>query len=182
MCRLFYYFSFLLFFFQGIEGSILLRNSDGSFYLCPSRRDFYTPSTIQLALRLAELGWLFNTIHGFIEHASGQKDLGLVGQSLVTGLREELAEYYRLISVLEDQLKAKKANSDDEGMAMTLHKLSVYTMDPLAKMKVSLFYNKSFIGLVKCPVSFSIAEISSTRTVACIIHFLLEFFGDFYMF
>jgi len=126
----------LLYVFQGIEGSILLRNSDGSFYLCPSRRDFYTPSTIQLALRLAELGWLFNTIHGFIEHASGQKDLGLVGQSLVTGLREELAEYYRLISVLEDQLKAKKANSDDEGMAMTLHKLSVYTMDPLAKMKL----------------------------------------------
>ena len=147
MCRLFYYFSFLFFFFQGIEGSILLRNSDGSFYLCPSRRDFYTPSTIQLALRLAELGWLFNTIHGFIEHASGQKDLGLVGQSLVTGLREELAEYYRLISVLEDQLKAKKANSDDEGMAMTLHKLSVYTMDPLAKMKVRLFLNEKVVRI-----------------------------------
>ena len=89
---------------------------------------------------LAELGWLFNTIHGFIEHAGLQKDLGLVGQSLVTALREELADYYRLLSLLEDQLKAKKASCEDEGMAMTLHKLSVYTMDPLAKMKVSTKY------------------------------------------
>lgn len=125
----------LLYVFQGIEGSILLRNSDGSFYLCPSKRDFYSPSIVQLALRLAELGWLFNVIHGFIEHARSQKDLGLVGQSLVTGLREELADYYRLLSLLEDQSKAKKT-SDDEGMAMTLHKLSVYTMDPLAKLKL----------------------------------------------
>ena len=60
-------FQTLLFFsLQGIEGSILLRNSDGSFYLCPSKKDFYSPSTVQLTLRLAELGWLFNTIHGFI--------------------------------------------------------------------------------------------------------------------
>ena len=76
-----------------------------------------------------------------IEHAGGQKDLGLVGQSLVTGLREELADYYRLLSLLEDQLKAKKSNSEDEGMAMTLHKLSVYTMDPLAKMKVNTLFS-----------------------------------------
>ncbi len=125
----------LLYVFQGIEGSILLRNSDGSFYLCPSKRDIYSPSTIQLALRLAELGWLFNIVHGFIQYATGQKDLGLVGQSLVSGLREELADYYRLLSVLEDQLKAKRF-SDDEGMSMTLHKLSVYSMDPLAKLKL----------------------------------------------
>ena len=61
--------------------------------------------------------------------------MGLVGQSLVTALREELADYYRLLSLLEDQLKAKKTD-DDAGMAMTLHKLSVYTMDPLAKLKL----------------------------------------------
>ena len=81
-----------------------------------------------------------------VEHAGGQKDLGLVGQSLVTGLREELADYYRLLSLLEDQLKAKKSNSDDEGMAMTLHKLSVYTMDPLAKMKVNTRVGSRFMS------------------------------------
>ena len=125
----------LIYVFQGIEGSILLRNADGSFYLCPSKREYYSPSIVQLALRLAELGWLYNTIHTFIDHASSQKDLGLVGQSLVTALREEMADYYRLLSLLEDQLKAKKS-AEDEGMAMTLHKLSVYTMDPLAKLKL----------------------------------------------
>ena len=91
-----------------------MRNSDGSFYLCPSKKDFYSPSTVQLTLRLAELGWLFNTIHGFIEHSGGQKDLGLVGQSLVTGLREELADYYRLLSLLEDQLKAGLLKNSSE--------------------------------------------------------------------
>jgi gamma-tubulin complex component 3 len=54
---------------------------------------------------MAELGWLYNTIHTFIENANGQRDLGLVGQSMVTGLREELTDYYRLLSLLEDQLK-----------------------------------------------------------------------------
>ena len=125
----------LIYVFQGIEGTILLGHSDGSFYLNPSKREYYSPSIVQLALRLAELGWLYNSIHSFIDHASSQKDLGLVGQSLVTALREEMADYYRLLSLLEDQLKAKKANGD-EGMSMTLHKLSVYTMDPLAKLKL----------------------------------------------
>ena len=54
---------------------------------------------------------------------------------LFTGLREELADYYRLLSLLEDQLKSKRT-SEDEGMAMTLHKLSVYTMDPMVKLKL----------------------------------------------
>ena len=128
----------LIYVFQGIEGTILIRKPDGSFCLCPSKREYYSPSIAQLALRLAELGWLYNTIHSFIDHAnSNQKDLGLVGQSLVTGLREEMADYYRLLSLLEDQLKAKKSDDNNsEGMAMTLHKLSVYTMDPLAKLKL----------------------------------------------
>ena len=125
----------LIYVFQGIEGTILVRNADGSFCLCPSKRECYSPSIVQLALRLAELGWLYNTIHSFIDQANSQKDLGLVGQSLVTGLREEMADYYRLLSLLEDQLKAKKSD-EAEGMAMTLHKLSVYTMDPLAKLKL----------------------------------------------
>jgi len=125
----------LLYVFQGIEGSILLRDGNGGFSICPSKLDFYSPSVIQLALRLAEMGWLYNTIHSFIENANGQKDLGLVGQSLVTGLREELADYYRLLSLLEDQLKAKR-NAEEEGMAMTLHKLSVYAMDPMSKLKL----------------------------------------------
>ena len=119
----------------GIEGSILLRNAEGGFSICPTKRELYSPSTIQLALRLAELGWLYNTVHSFVEKCNGQKDLGLCGQSMVTGLREELADYYRLLSLLEDQLKSKRT-MEDEGMAMTLHKLSVYTMDPMVKLKL----------------------------------------------
>ena len=113
----------------------MLRNAEGGFSICPTKRELYSPSTIQLALRLAELGWLYNTVHSFVEKCNGQKDLGLCGQSMVTGLREELADYYRLLSLLEDQLKSKRT-MEDEGMAMTLHKLSVYTMDPMVKLKL----------------------------------------------
>ncbi len=123
----------LLYAFQGIEGSILIRDKSGGFKIAESKIDFYSPPTLQMASRLAELGWLFNTVHQFIETSNGQKDLGLVGQSLATALREELNDYYRLLSLLEDQLKGKQG---DEGMSLTLHKLSVYTMEPVAKLKL----------------------------------------------
>ena len=74
----------LLYVFQGIEGSIFLRNGEGGFNVCQSKREYYSPSTLQLALRLAELGWLYNTVHSFIEKCNGQ-NLGLCAQSLVTG-------------------------------------------------------------------------------------------------
>ena len=103
----------LLYVFQGIEGSILQRNGDGGFSVSPDKRECYSPSTMQLALRLAELGWLYNSVHTFIDKCNSQKGLGLCGQSLVTGLREELADYYRLLSLLEDQLKSKRTVQDE---------------------------------------------------------------------
>ena len=56
-------------------------------------------------------------------------ELGLVGQSLITALRNELTEYYRLLSILEAQLKSGM-------MGLTLHQLSVYTMEPMERMKL----------------------------------------------
>ena len=40
----------------------------------------------------------------FSERQGGVKEYGLVGQSFVTALREELAEYYQLLSVLEAEV------------------------------------------------------------------------------
>jgi hypothetical protein len=58
----------LLFVFQGIEGVILRReaqpNEDvGGFTVHPNYRDKFPPPVIQLTLRLADLGWMFNVIH-----------------------------------------------------------------------------------------------------------------------
>ena len=86
---------------------------------------------LQLALRLSELGWLYNRVNSFCEQKSSDRDLGLVGQSLITGLRNELTEFYRLLSILEAQLK-----TGEGGMGLTLHQLMVCTMEPMERMKL----------------------------------------------
>ena len=43
-------------------------------------------------------------VEEFTERQGGEKEYGLVGQSFVTALREELTEYYRLLAVLEAQV------------------------------------------------------------------------------
>ena len=102
------------------------------FTVAPEHIDKYPPTHINLALRLAELGYLYNRVNSFCEQTQDKdenhSELGLVGQSLITALRNELTEYYRLLSILESQLKT--------GMGLTLHQLSVYTMEPMERMKL----------------------------------------------
>ena len=70
----------LLFVFQGIEGVILRRDahSEGGFTLHASYRDKFSPSAVQLTLRLAELGYMFNVIHQFCEEKISEKEIGLI--------------------------------------------------------------------------------------------------------
>ena len=55
---------------------------------------------MQLALRLAEVGWLYAQVNSFCENMAEERDSGLIGQSLVTALKNELSEYYRLLSTV----------------------------------------------------------------------------------
>ena len=121
----------LIFVFQGIEGVILKRDSTGSdvpgFSLHSSYRNKFTPSVIHLTLRLAELGWLFNVVHQFCEQKSMEKDVGLICQSFVTALKEELSEYYLLLTKLEMEYL------NDESKDLTLIQLTVFTLEPLRR-------------------------------------------------
>jgi hypothetical protein len=86
----------LLFVFQGIEGVILKRDahSEGGFTLHPNYREKFSPSVVQLTLRLAELGYMFNVIHQFCENKISEKEIGLI-------------RYY---DFFPSQLKAKEIN------------------------------------------------------------------------
>ena len=53
-----------------------------------------------MALRLAEIGWLYSQVNSFCENMAEDRDSGLIGQSLVTALKNELSEYYRLLSTV----------------------------------------------------------------------------------
>ena len=62
-------------------------------------------SVHRFVVRLAELGWLHNQVRQRCESAAALKSVGLIGQSLIAALREELTEYYRLVAVLQSQVR-----------------------------------------------------------------------------
>ncbi|CAB4061954.1 TUBGCP3 [Lepeophtheirus salmonis] len=115
----------LIFVFQGIEGKIIVRDPDEDCYvITPELRSKYPEPTHHRVKRLGELGWLFNKIHKFCESQDSLNVNGLIGQSYVAALKEELTEYYRLLSVLEAQ-----------GEGLTLSQLTVWTYEPMERMK-----------------------------------------------
>ncbi|PSN36317.1 hypothetical protein C0J52_15165 [Blattella germanica] len=134
----------LIFIFQGIDGKILK--------LCPVSQGYKLDPKLRMkrpvrrmVLRLAELGWLHNQVRQHCENSSGAKTTGLIGQSLVKILREELTEYYRLVANLQSQIKQQIDTSVDSPLSeeqpqchqegLTLLRLSVSTMEPMCRMK-----------------------------------------------
>ena len=61
-------------------------------------------SVSRFVLRLAELGWLHKQVREHCENPVGTETRGLIGQCLITALREELTEYYRLVAILQSQV------------------------------------------------------------------------------
>jgi len=116
----------LIYVFQGIEGK-LIRRDPGSLKYYISRDTQISCGQASLTLKLCELGWMFHQIEQFTEKEGSEKEYGLVGQSFVTALREELTEYYRLLSVLEKEVR--------EG-EMSLLQLSVWAVEPLKRFQL----------------------------------------------
>ncbi|KAJ4428063.1 hypothetical protein ANN_24077 [Periplaneta americana] len=134
----------LIYSFQGINGKFLkLSPVSQGYKLDPKVR--VKRSVRRYVLRLAELGWLHNQVKQHCENAAASKNLGLIGQSLVAALREELTEYYRLVAVLQSQIKQQMDTSVDSPLSeeqpqchkegLTLCRLAVWTLDPLGRMK-----------------------------------------------
>ncbi len=124
----------LIYAFQGIEGNIIRRDRKlDRFSISPAQAKNFSPSVVQICLRLAELGWLYDRVHRFCDRTSEDRDVGLTGQALVTGLRNELAEYYRLLSALEAQVASSSSSTSSE---VSLHHLLVWTLEPAARMRL----------------------------------------------
>ena len=66
--------------------------------------------------------WLYGQVHSFTERQTGEVSYGLV-----TGLREELTEYYRLLAALEHNVR--------EG-SVTLLQLGIWTRQPMARLRL----------------------------------------------
>ena len=119
----------LIFSFQGIEGTVLRRKND-RFAISEQYKKNLPPSVVQISLRLAELGWLYSKVDAACtQMQEDEREVGLVGQSFITAMKNELSEYYRLLSLLEEQLKETE-------VGLSLHHLSVWTMEPTNRMKL----------------------------------------------
>ena len=60
-----------------------------------------SPSTLKLINELCEVGWLFKKVNDWLQKCSSEQRISQVVQSLCFAVQGELAEYYRLLAVLE---------------------------------------------------------------------------------
>eukprot|EP00111_Clytia_hemisphaerica_P012572 TCONS_00036953-protein len=123
----------VLYVFQGIEGRIIRFDATTESYKINKDIGISLPIR-DLVGKLAELGWLFRRVQKFLSARTGDKALGLVGQSFCAAIQKELTEYYRLVAVLEGQDNQEDGNMAS-GSGLTLRRLMIWTYDPLLRMK-----------------------------------------------
>jgi len=125
---------------QGIDGSFLKFDKASDSWIVVDEPNIGTinKSKRLYMLRFAELGWLHNKIRQFVEGKGSERAYGLVGQSYLAALNQELTEYYRLVGVLESKLhQDEEAISKDEHSpeALTLRRLQVWLAEPMDRLK-----------------------------------------------
>lgn len=131
----------VVFAFQGLNGKILVQDSDNDGRYMVSPGYAIQPSVKEMALRLTNLGWLFNRINAFCQKVAKEETAqGLVLQSFAAVLSEEVIEYYRIIAIIEQQLHfmaaSDHADRDDATPHVSLFRLQVWTMDHFYRLKM----------------------------------------------
>ncbi|XP_042490826.1 gamma-tubulin complex component 3-like [Macadamia integrifolia] len=126
---------------QGINGKYVKFDKSIDAYVLPD--SIKVPRATRIMVRkLCELGWLFRKVKGYISESMDRfpaEDVGTVGQAFCAALQDELAEYYKLLAVLEAQsmnpipLVSEVANS---GNYLSLRRLSVWFAEPMVKMRL----------------------------------------------
>lgn len=121
----------IIYSFQGIEGHILKREPGGlGFIIDVKAGKGIGPIQRSMLERLSHLGFLHNQVKQHCDEAD--KQIGVIGQSLIAILREKLVEYYQLLAVL--QANAKKQGCMDH-TDLTLRRLIVWTAEPQIKLQ-----------------------------------------------
>eukprot|EP00051_Salpingoeca_urceolata_P028327 m.486294 g.486294 ORF g.486294 m.486294 type:complete len:857 (+) comp24292_c0_seq1:160-2730(+) len=124
----------LVYVLQGIDGRLVRFDPAADAYLVDRQAGVPQP-TRDLVSKIAELGWLFKQVQMYVAtHAPEDAGFGLVAQAFCGALKAELAEYFRLLAVLEGQAFAE--DPGPKATALTLRRLAVWTQDPLMRMRL----------------------------------------------
>lgn len=126
----------IVYIMQGIEGKIIRFDSGKETIWIDPKAGIPKP-TRQKLLKLGELGWLYIKIRRYCDTRADDKSLGLVGQSFIAALKQELTEYYRLLTVFEAQFQQEEEHGIGSGsVGLTLRRLVVWTVEPLTRLKI----------------------------------------------
>ena len=89
-------------------------------------------STLDGVRELCEVGWLYERCRAFAERTDSR---GQCVAALRAAFADELADYYRLLAVLEAQLKGRGPAPEDAGDGSSLRRLLVWLVEPLERLK-----------------------------------------------
>ncbi|KAJ1513769.1 Gamma-tubulin complex component 3 [Coelomomyces lativittatus] len=119
----------LLYIFQGIDGQLLKFNPQKEEVEFSDSQLVVPRPTKDLIRRLTELGFLYQKIQIYLKtpHEVTGKPLGLIEQSLRSMYEEELAQYFKLLAVLETSATSKE---------MTLRNLLFWSIEPAERLRL----------------------------------------------
>ncbi|XP_015587434.1 gamma-tubulin complex component 3 [Cephus cinctus] len=120
----------LIYSFQGIEGKILKLDSNYGFQIDSTVN--VNRSHRQAVLRLSELGYLHNVVRKGLDRMS-VAGAGIVADSFVAALHQELSEYYRFIAIMQEEVNRAQGPLGLDGV--TLSHLHLWAYDPLETLK-----------------------------------------------
>ncbi|XP_074605718.1 gamma-tubulin complex component 3 homolog [Brevipalpus obovatus] len=125
----------ILFAFQGLDGRILVKDpsNDGRYKISPDYNIGVCER--QIVIRLTHIGWLFNKVRMFCDLTLRNETLGYVCQSFASALQEEVQRYYRLVTVIEQELHSYATDFNSKA-GLTLLRLQVYIYDSFHLLKV----------------------------------------------
>jgi gamma-tubulin complex component 3 len=91
--------------------------------------------------RLAELGYLYNRVEGFVRQRDSASEIGMIEQSLCHYLQAQLTEYYRLIAILETQMSQNDnlvivADQVENNTGLSLRRLDVWINEWRMRMRM----------------------------------------------
>lgn len=130
----------VIFAFTGVEGEFLKKDVIvGGFRLGPKAR-LLNDKHSSKALRLTEVAFYYDEVQSFTDASSGRNPLGLVGQGLVTAMRNELTLYYGMVAMLQEQLNRHRHSLTyrgklDTGEKLTLHKIELWIREPTIRLQ-----------------------------------------------
>lgn len=129
----------IIYAFTGIEGKLLKKDVIvGGLKIDPKARQISLKHSAK-ALHLAEIAYYHDQVQSFTDTSSGRSPLGLVGQGLVTALRQELTEYYGMVAMLQEQLNLHRHAIENGNMngsdSLTMLKLEVWTREPCVRLQ-----------------------------------------------